>query len=154
MKHKTEILIDADRETVWRFFDNIDNLPKWQPTLKCVRHVTGTPGQEDAVSERVYDENGREVVVTETITARRAPEFVGGTYESTGGTVVIVNLFEATGDGKTRWSSNTNHMFKGMTKLMSLFARQSICERIDADMQRFKLFVETELARVSEKENT
>jgi len=147
MKHKTEILIDADRDTVWRFFDNPDNMTRWQPTLKSFTHISGTPGQADAVSELVYDENGREVVLTETITARREPEFLGGTYESKWGTVVIVNLFEQTGDRQTRWSSNTNHVFKGFMKVMALFMRKSICDRIDADMQRFKLLVETELAK-------
>jgi carbon monoxide dehydrogenase subunit G len=149
MKHKTEILIDADRETVWRLFDNPDNMTRWQPMLKSFTHISGTPGQADAVSELVYDENGREVVLTETITARREPEFLGGTYESKWGTVVIVNLFEQIGDSRTRWSSNTNHVFKGFMKVMALFMRKSICDRIDADMQRFKLFVETELAKES-----
>ena len=147
MKHKTEVLIDADRDTVWRFFDNPDNMTRWQPTLKSFTHISGTPGQSDAVSELVYDENGREVVLTETITARRETEFLGGTYESKWGTVVILNLFEQIGDRQTRWSSNTNHIFKGFMKVMALFMRNSICGRIDADMQRFKLLVETELAK-------
>ena len=63
------------------------------------------------------------------------------------GTVVILNLFEQTGDRQTRWSSNTNHVFNGFMKVMALFVRKSICNRIDADMQRFKLLVETELAK-------
>jgi uncharacterized membrane protein len=146
MKHKTEVMIDADRDTVWRFFDNTDNTTKWQPTLKSFRHVSGVPGQPDAVSELVYDENGREVVLTETITARREPEFLGGTYESKWGTVVILNLFEQTDDGRTRWSSNSNHRFRGLMKFLALFMAKSICRRIDSDMQRFKLLVETEVA--------
>lgn len=147
MKHKTEVLIDANRDTVWRFFDNPDNMTKWQPTLKSVRQVTGTPGQPDAVSELVYDEKGREVVLTETVTARREPEFLGGTYDSNWGSVVILNLFEQTNDGRTRWSSNSNHQFKGLMKFLSLFMAKSIRGRIDNDMQRFKLLVETEVTR-------
>ncbi len=154
MKHKTEILIDADRDTVWRFFDNPDNMTRWQPTLKSFTHVSGAPGQADAVSELVYDEDGREVVLTETITARREPEFLGGTYASKWGTVVILNLFEQIGDRQTRWSSNTNHVFKGFMKVMALFMRKSICGRIDADMQRFKLLVETELAEENAKKSS
>jgi carbon monoxide dehydrogenase subunit G len=154
MKHKTEILIDADRETVWRFFDNPDNMTRWQPTLKSFTHISGTPGQVDAVSELVYHEGSREIVITGKITARRAPEFLGGTYESKWAAVVTVNLFEQTADGRTRWSGNTNYQFKGFMKLMALFARKSICEHIDADMQRFKLFVETELAGTGSKEHS
>lgn len=146
MKHKTEILIDADLATVWRMFDDPDNMAKWQPTLKSFTHKSGVPGQPDAVSELVYDENGRDVVMTETITARREESFLGGTYESRWGTVIIFNHFEDAGDGKTRWSSNMNYSFKGFMKILALFMQKSICSRSDRDMNRFKLLVETEAA--------
>lgn len=146
MKHKTEILIDADRNTVWRTFDDPNNLTLWQPTLKSFIHKSGTPGHADAVSELVYDENGREIVMTETITARREPSFLGGTYESKWGTVVILNHFEETDDGKTRWTSHMNYAFKGLMKFMALFMWKSICKRSDADMNRFKLLIETRIA--------
>lgn len=146
MKHKTEILIDADRDTVWRTFDDPDSMMKWQPTLKSFIHKSGTPGQPDAVSELVYDENGREVAMTETITARREPGFLGGTYDSKWGTVVIFNHFEETDDGKTRWTGHMNYAFKGWMKIMALFMWKSICERSDADMNRFKLLIETQIA--------
>ena len=146
MKHKTEILIDADRATVWRMFDDPHNMTKWQPTLKSFAHKTGTPGQPDAVSELVYDENGRQLVMIETITARREPEFLGGTYESNWGTVVIFNLFEESDNGKTRWTSNMNYQFKGFMKVMAFFMRKSICNRSDRAMNRFKLLVESTIA--------
>ena len=146
MKHKTEVLIDADRDTVWQFFDNPDNMSKWQPTLKSFTHKSGTPGQPDAISELVYDENGRDIVMTETITARREPAFLGGTYESKWGNVIIFNHFEETNDGKTIWACNSNYVFKGFMKVMAIFMRKSICSRTDNDMNRFKLLVETEVA--------
>ena len=146
MKHKTEVVIDADPETVWRLFDNPDNLKKWQPTLRSFAHKSGTPGEPDAVSELVYEEKGREVVLTETITARRKPDFLAGTYESKWGNVVIVNHFERADDGKTRWIGYYNHSFKGFMKFMALFVARSIRKRTEADMGRFKLFVETTAA--------
>ena len=146
MKLKTEVIIDADRDTVWRLFDNPDNLSKWQPTLKSFTHKAGNPGQSDSVSELVYDEKGREVVMTETITARREPDFLAGTYESKWGSAVVVNHFENTGDGQTRWVGYWNHRFRGVMKILSLFMAGSIRKRSQDDMQRFKLFVETELA--------
>lgn len=146
MKLKTEILIDADRATVWRIFDDPDSMMKWQPTLKSSTHKSGTPGQVDAVAELVYDEDGREVVMTETITARREPSFLGGIYESKWATVVIFHHFEETDDGKTRWVGNTNYLFKGFMKVLALFLRNSISSRIETDMNRFKLLVETQIA--------
>lgn len=146
MKHKTEVLIDADRATVWRIFDDSNNMTRWQPTLKSFTHKTGTPGQHDAVSELVYDENGREIVMTETITARREPDFLGGIYESRWSTVVIFNHFEETDDGKTRWVSSSNYIFKGLMKIMALFKLKTIFKRTESDMNRFKLLVETQVA--------
>lgn len=146
MKHKTEIVIDASRAIVWRLFDDPDRLMQWQPALKSFTHKSGKPGQPDAISELVYDENGRDVIMTETITARREPDFLGGTYESKWGTVIIFNRFEATEDGKTRWIVNTNYSFRGFMKIMALFMRKSIIRRTETDLNRFKLLVETEIA--------
>ncbi len=146
MKHKTGVVIDADRATVWRLFDNADNLAKWQPTLTSFVHRSGAPGQPDAVAELTYDENGRKVVITETITARREPDFLAGTYESRWGAAVVVNQFEDAGDGATRWTAYHNHSFRGLMKILSLFRHRAIVGRIDDDAQRFKLFVETSLS--------
>ncbi|MGI9235950.1 MAG: SRPBCC family protein [Woeseiaceae bacterium] len=150
MKHKAEIIIDADLDTVWSMFDDPDNMMAWQPTLKSFTHQSGTPGQPDAVSELIYNENGREVIMTETITARREPDFLGGTYESKWANVVIVNHFAKTGDGKTSWTMNAKYGFKGIMKIMALFMRKSICARSDTDMNRFKLLVETAVAGKTE----
>jgi uncharacterized protein YndB with AHSA1/START domain len=150
MKLKTEVVIDADRATVWRLFDDTGNLTSWQPTLKSFTHKSGTPGEPDAVAELVFDENGRDVVLTETITARRQPDFLAGIYESKWGAAVAVNQFEETEDGRTRWSVYWNHSFKGFMKFMALFVRKSIIERTEGDAQRFKLFVESTVAGETE----
>ncbi len=147
MKHKAEIVIDADRATVWQLFDDPENLKKWQPTLKSLTHRSGVPGHPDAVSELVFDERGREVSMTRTITARREQAFLGGTYESQHGTVVVFNLFEDDGPEKTRWIVNTRYRFKGFMKLMALFMRSAILRRTEDDLNRFKLLVESATAR-------
>ncbi len=146
MKHKTEVVIGADRATVWRLFDDADNLAKWQPTLKSIVHRSGTPGQPDAVAELTYDEGGRDVVITETITARREPDFLAGIYDSRWGGAIVVNHFEDDSDGGTRWTAYHNQSFRGLMKILSLFSHRAIVSRIDDDAERFKLFVESSLA--------
>ncbi|NNF40949.1 MAG: SRPBCC family protein [Woeseiaceae bacterium] len=147
MKHKADIVIDADRATVWQLFDDPDNLKKWQPTLKSFTHRSGVQGHPDAVSELVFDERGRDVPMTLTITARREQAFLGGTYESAWGTVVVFNLFEDFGHEKTRWVVNSNYRFRGLMKIMALFTRAAILRRVDDDLHRFKLLVESATAR-------
>ncbi len=143
MKTRHEVLIDAPRAAVWAAFDDPDNMPRWQPTLKSFTRKAGTPGQPGTVSELVYDENGREVRMTETITERREPDFMAGIYTSNYGKTIIVNHFEDAGNNQTRWVVYANHMFKGMMKLMSLFFAKSIRNRTERDLERFKLLVES-----------
>jgi hypothetical protein len=146
MKVKFEQIIEAARDNVWSAFDNPDNMQKWQPTLVSVKHKTGRPGQPDAESELVYNENGRQIVLTETITERRAPAFMAGVYESCWGKALIFNHFEVIDAHTTRWISWCNFRFTGLMRFLSLFLAGSIRRRTEADMGRFKLLVETELA--------
>jgi len=147
MKLKAEVTIDADRATVWKYFDDADNIPRWQPTLKSLLQISGTPGWPDAVREFHYEEKGRTRVVRETITARREPDFLAGTTESATSNSVIVNHFDDAGEGKTRWVAYWNLAFKGKARFTSLFTHKSIQRRIDEQMNRFKLLVETTEAK-------
>ena len=146
MKMRYETVIRANRDLVWETFDNPDNLPRWQLTLKSFTHLVGEPGQPGAVSELIYDENGKKVTMTETITERRKPHFMAGTYDNDWATSLIVNHFEEIDENKTRFVSYTNMSFNGIMKVMSLFIVKSIRARIAADLGRFKLLVETEAA--------
>ena len=146
MKLKAEVIIDADQEIVWRYFDDPDNLSKWQQALESHEFVAGTPGEPDSICELRYREKSRLRVVRETITARRAPDFLAGIRESGYANAVVVNHFEDEGDGKTRWIAYWNYSFTGAAKFKTLFTHRSYRVRIQDDMQRFKLFVETESA--------
>lgn len=146
MKMKFEIVIEARLATVWAAFDDPGNMPRWQQNLESFLHVSGEPGQPGAVSELTFNEEGRKVVLTETITERRKPDFLAGIYESPMGKTLIVNHFEAVDENTTRWTTWCNFNFRGIMKIMSLFVFGSIRKRTEADMERFKLMVETNLA--------
>ena len=108
MKLKYETVIDASLETVWAAFDNPDNMSRWQQNLESFSHISGEPGQPGAVSELVYDEKGKKLILKETITERREPYFLAGTYESPVATTLVVNHFEAIDENSTRWTSWSN----------------------------------------------
>jgi uncharacterized protein YndB with AHSA1/START domain len=146
MKMKYEAYIQASRDFVWAIFDNPDMLSKWQPTLESFTHQAGEPGRPGAVSELIFDENGKKVVMKETITERREPQFLAGTYDNARAITLIVNHFEEIDDKTTRFVSYTNMKFKGIMKIMALFVARSIRARAEADLNRFKLLVETEAA--------
>ena len=143
MKVKLEKTIKAGIREVWAAFDNPDNMVHWQPTLESWNHKHGQPGHPDSVAELVYNENGRIVTVTETVTERREPDFLAGTYESSWGKTLIVNHFSAIDDSNTQWVMYSNMAFKGFMKLLTIFVGGSIRKRNEADMDRFVQFVET-----------
>jgi len=143
MKFKVEVVIDADRKTVWRCFDDPDNMVKWQPTLVSFTHESGKPGHPGAVSELIYRESGREIRMIERVTERREPDFMAGSYESKWGKAVIVNHFERVGEDQTRWVAYWNHTFTGLLRFVAPFLRKSMCKRLENDLQRFKLLVES-----------
>ena len=146
MKLRFEQVIDADIATVWAAFDNVDNMKRWQQHHESYTHISGEPGQPGSVAELVFNEKGRTVLLKETVTERREPDFLAGTYESPHGTTHIVNHFEPVGDNSTRWTSWCNFRFKGFMKFMSLFIAGAIRRRTEGDMERFKLMVETDQA--------
>lgn len=149
MKLKFETVIGADLDTVWAAFDDAPNKVRWQQNLDSVNQVSGDPGQPGAVAEYVYDENGRKMVITETITERRQPDFMAGLYESPVAKTLVFNHFKAVDKNSTSWTSWCNFSFRGVMKIMSLFIVGTIRKRTEADMQRFKLLVETDQANAA-----
>ena len=146
MKLKYDISIDAGLDTVWAAFDSPENMGRWQQNFLSYTHKSGTPGQPGSVGELVFDEGGKMIVLKETITERREPDFLAGIYESSYGSTIIVNHFEVIDENTTRWSSWCNFRFKGLMKFMSLFVASSIRKRTESDMERFKLMVESDEA--------
>ncbi len=149
MKSRHEVLIDAPRDVVWSVFDNPDNMLRWQPTLRSFEHKSGTPGEPGATTALIYDEDGREVRMLETVTERRAPDFMASVYTTEWGKTIVVNHFEDLGDGRTRWVMYANHFFKGLMKVMSVFRGGAIKKRTENDLERFKLLVESEQAEAA-----
>ncbi len=119
---------------------------RWQQNFHSYTHLSGSPGRVGSVAELKFNENGKIVVLTETITERRDKSFLAGTYESARGTTTIVNRFEKSDEGTTSWESWCNFEFTGLMKLMSIFVSGLIRKRTEGDMQRFKLMVETDEA--------
>ena len=114
MKQKFEVFIDASKEKVWAAMDNPENMGRWQSGFHSYTHKSGEPGQVGSTAELVFDENGKHVVLVETVTERREPDFFAGIYEADHGNTMIVNHFESIDENTTRWTSWCNFQFKGL----------------------------------------
>lgn len=146
MKLNFEIEIDAGLDDVWAAFTNPDNMRRWVQNFESFTPKSGIPGQPGATAEVAFNENGKRVVMLETITERRDPDFLAGSYETDHGTTVIVNHFEVIDDNHTRWTSWCRFTMTGFLRLMSLFVGRIVRKRTEGDMHRFKLMVESDLA--------
>ena len=142
MKMAIELMLDKGRQEVWKAFDNPDNMKKWQPTLKSFEPVSGIPGQVGAVSRLTYDEGGRSVVLTETITLRQEMVAFAGTYDSGQAVNTVQSSFAEVVPGRTQWVMEAEFLCRGFFKLMAPFIRGTIEKRMRADMARFKSMLE------------
>jgi polyketide cyclase/dehydrase/lipid transport protein len=144
VKIKLEITINKARADVWRAFDNIENMKKWQPTLTKFESVSGTPGQVGAVSKLTYEENGREFALIEKITQRDEPNRFDGIYENNFADNIIRNKFIEQGKDQTLWALETEFAFKTMLmKVMGPLMKKNLVTRTRKDMERFKEMAES-----------
>lgn len=143
MKTRHEILIDAPRAAVWAAFDDTGRRPRWQPTLRSITQKSGEPGEVGSVAECVYDEDGRTIRITETVTERREPDFLAGVHARSRARTIVVNHFEDLGDDRTRWVVYANHFFEGIMKVIGAFSSKRLSQRMERDLERFKLMVES-----------
>lgn len=144
MKFTLELPIRKPRAEVWKAFDNVENMKKWQPTLVKFENVSGTPGQPGAVSNLTYAEGKREFVLVEKITYRAEPDQFDGVYENNFADNVIKNFFIATSENETLWKMETEFKFKTfIMKIMGPLMKKNFVIRTEKDMQRFKELVES-----------
>ena len=114
------------------------------------RHEVVIDADQQLVWEAFDDLANMKVSLIETVTERREPHFMAGTYESDAGNALIVNHFEDAGAGRTRWAMYGNHSFRGIFRFLGIFFADSIRKRNEDMMNNFKLFAETKQAERNE----
>ena len=139
MKFKLEIPIGKPRDEVWKAFDNIENMKKWQPSLISFESINGTPGQPGAVSKLTYEEGGREFSLIEKITHRDEPHRFDGVYENNFADNIIRNRFIELSEDQTLWVTETEFKFKTLLmKIAGPLMKKNFVARTKRDMERFK----------------
>ena len=144
MKFKLELTINKSLAEVWKAFDNIENMKKWQPTLVKFEPVSGIPGQPGAVSKLTYEEGRREFTLIEKIIHRDEPNSFDGVYENNFADNIIRNKFIELGQHQTVWAMETEFKFKTLImKLIGPLMKKNFVARTQKDMERFKEMVES-----------
>jgi hypothetical protein len=144
MEYSVDLVIDLPRDRVIELFDSSENLDKWQAGLQEFTHLEGQAGQVGAKSKMLYDMNGRQVEMIETITHRAFPDRFAGTYEAKGVFNIVDNRFEDIDGKQTRWTNMNVFEFTGFMKLIGFFMKSSFPKETLKQMEAFKSFAEGE----------
>ena len=142
MKYSTQIVIRLPRQKVVELFGQRDNQYLWQPGLKSITLLEGSPGEEGARSELVYDGRKGDLVMTETIIKKQFPEQFHVIYRSRGVYNEVKNRFIEEEPGRTVWRNENIFRFSGMMRLMAPFMKQAFIQNTMLTMDRFKIFAE------------
>ncbi len=143
MKFTLELPIRKSRTEVWKAFDSVENMKKWQPTLIKFENMSGIPGQPGAVSRLTYSEGKREFFLTEKITFRAESDRFDGAYENEFADNIVKNTFIATSEKETLWKLETEFKFKTLImKIVGPLMKKNFVKRTEKDMERFKKMVE------------
>ena len=145
MKFKLELPINKPRIVVWKAFDNVENMKKWQTSLVSFEPLSGTPGRPGAVSKLTYEEGGRQFALIEKITHRDEPASFDGVYENNFADNIIRNKFIEQGKDQTLWVMETEFAFKTLLmKVMGPLMKKNFVIRSQRDMERFKEMAESQ----------
>lgn len=103
--YQTKVEVAKPREQAWKLFMDESKTGEWLEGFKSFETVSGAPGKEGSVFRMTIVKDGQEFVMTETMTAIRAPEHYAFTLEND----VLTNLVDirfAESGGKTTITSD------------------------------------------------
>lgn len=142
MKIRSEITIDRPREHVVALITNSDHTPKWQPGVKSIELLSGEKDQAGARSRVIFEFNGLQLEVFETVVQRRPPDLFSSAFEARGVTNTVVNRFSEVGPEKTRWVMENAFHFNRAMSVVAILIRNVISKQTVQSMRRFKSFAE------------
>ncbi len=71
---ETRVTINKPRDVVWAYFVDQKNLSNWLPNVKSIENISGEPLTSGSKFKMTFEEDGREIVMTETMTEVKEKE--------------------------------------------------------------------------------
>jgi len=136
VKLECEVIIDKPLQVVWDYSNNPDNLTKWLNDFVRYEQLTGDVSNPKVgdTSNHTYDQNGKEFVMHEEITAYDAPNHIKLFMTSNWFDMEIVNNFEEMGPSQTKLYAGADFVRMGLImKVMMFFSSK---KKMNADHER------------------
>ncbi len=146
MKYQCSVDIDLPIERVVELYDDPDNYKAWQDGFVSYTPLSNNPGEPGAKSRLLYDHNGREMELIETIKVKNLPYEFTAVYEHQMMTNVMKNSFIPISSYKTRYEVEVEYVkFKHFIgKLMARFIPFVFKRQTEKWLNQFKSFAERE----------
>ena len=142
MKYTVNVEINASRDRVIELLGDANSYKQWQPTLLVCEHLAGTAGTVGAKTKLVHKMGRKQVEMTEMIEQLDLPGSQTLTYVAKGVWNQVVNRFEATAEGQTRWTMESEFQCKGIMRVISRLMPGAFKKESLKHMRRFKQFAE------------
>jgi len=82
IEYNSEITVDKSVEESWNVTQDPHKMSEWMTGFKSFEHVSGEPGQVGSVSNVIFETNGSETVIKETITRIIPNHSIAMTFEN------------------------------------------------------------------------
>ena len=82
IEYNSQITVDKSIEESWNVTQDPNKMSEWMTGFKSFEHVSGEPGQVGSVSNVIFEVNGSETVIKETITKIIPNHSIAMTFEN------------------------------------------------------------------------
>jgi len=144
MKYKGSKEINKPLEEVTKFFADPQYLGEYQDGFVKKELISGEAGKEGAVSQMFYEQGGREMLLTETITSNKLPHSFEAFYSHKHMDNTMKCQFTVLDRNRTRYDYEYEYvrMEWFMPKLIAILFPSVYRKQGEKWMQQFKEFVE------------
>lgn len=143
MKFSCSVDINKPRAEVVALFDNPDHMQYWQDGFLRFERISGKHGEVGSKNKIVYDQKGKEMVLTETIKVYDLPREMTGIYEHKMMDNEMQNIFTELSPTQTRWVAHIHYYrVKGFLKIVAFLFPGMFKKQVQKWMDQFKAFAE------------
>ena len=142
MRYQLEMNIDAPREKIIAFFDDLEHYKAWQPGFVSYTPVSGGLDEVGRQTRLVYKMGKHDSEMLETVTVRNPPEEYAATYEVGNVWNLVENRFDVVDADTTQWTLVSEFRCKGIMRVMTILMPGMFKNQTRTYMQYFKAFVE------------
>lgn len=146
MKFNCSVIINQPVDKVAQLFADPKYLKEYQEGFIKKDLISGTAGQEGAISKMYYKTGKREMELTETITLNNLPKEFAASYHHKHMDNTMKCFFISLSDQQTRYDSEIEYTaFRGfIPKMLGLFFKRMFKKQAQQWLDNFKAFAENE----------